>query len=362
MTNTVHISKRLSCRMANMSFVSACMIVLFHATPAPESGTWMWWVCRIFGREGICSMAVPFFFLASGFFVAGHLGGIDEWRGEIRKRIRSVVIPFYIWLYILTAFAFAIWYLKTHVFGLVPKGNPLGLPMSELILKLTGLHPFEDIGVLWYLRTLFLFVIALPVFGWLSRHWRWSLIVLLMGYCAFEVLCPQGAGWNFYFFFDRIVSIRGAFYFLAGVVLRFSSPARFEVIRGRAGFGLIAAAILGFAVAAGLGLRGWGWAACLVRVGMVPIAIIGVFTIMPASDLPSAFRGTAFPMYLMHNMFLSISSLMLVALGVRDLQGIGMFGILIFRTLFAIGSSVLVVGFVRSYTPRLSIPLFGGRV
>ncbi len=344
-----------------MSFVCACMIVLFHATPAPEAGTWMWWACRIFGREGICSMAVPFFFLASGFFVAGYLGGLGEWRNEIRKRVRSVVIPFYIWLYILTAFAFAIWYLKTHVFGLAAKGNPLGLPLSELMLKLVGLHPFADIGVLWYLRTLFLFVIALPVFGWLSRHWRWSLAALFIAYCSFEVLCAQGAGWNFYFFFDRIVSIRGAFYFLAGVVLRACSPQCFEFIRGRAGFWLIVVAFSGFAVAAGLGFAEWGCASCLVRVGMVPIALLGVFAIMPARDLPAVFRGAAFPMYLMHNMFLSISSLMLVALGIRDLQGLGMFCILVFRTLFALGGSILVVFLLRRVSSRMTFVLFGGR-
>ena len=361
MNRAIDIPRELSLRMTNMSFVCACMIVLFHATPAPESGTWMWWLCRTFGREGICSMAVPFFFLASGFFVAGHLEGVGEWRHEICKRVRTVIIPFFIWLYILTAFAFAIWYLKANVFMLKAKGNPLGLPTVELVLKMMGVHPFEDIGVLWYLRTLFMFVVALPVFGWLSRHWRVSLPVLFAVLCVFEVMYVRYSSWNFYYFFDRVISIRGAFYFLAGVALRVYFLRSLGVIRGQRGFLPIVVAIAGFAVAAGLGLNGWSCVACIIRAVMAPIAILGLFAIMPTRNLPPVLSGTAFPMYLMHNMFLSVSSLMLVALGVRDLCGVGMLGIFIFRTLFAIGASLVVITLLRRVSVRWSSVIFGGR-
>ena len=93
-------SKELSAHFSSMSFACACMIVLFHASPAPDKGTFNWWFFHILGREGLCSMAVPYFFVCSGYFLAGHFGEMGWWGREVHKRIKSLVIPFFIWMMI----------------------------------------------------------------------------------------------------------------------------------------------------------------------------------------------------------------------------------------------------------------------
>ena len=77
------ISKTLSEKMAVMSFVCACLIVAIHTTSRPLDDTWQWWVVALLGKEGVCRVAVPYFFLASVFFIAGHFGE-DGWYGRER--------------------------------------------------------------------------------------------------------------------------------------------------------------------------------------------------------------------------------------------------------------------------------------
>ena len=49
------------------------------------------------GAHGLGKIAVPFFFLASGYFLAGHLDE-DGWYGrKVKKRVFSLVIPLLLW-------------------------------------------------------------------------------------------------------------------------------------------------------------------------------------------------------------------------------------------------------------------------
>ena len=67
-----------SAEMANMAWFNAVLIVAFlvmnFAQPADAAS---WWL-RSIVHDGVCSMAVPFFFLASGWFLGRH---VDERHG-----------------------------------------------------------------------------------------------------------------------------------------------------------------------------------------------------------------------------------------------------------------------------------------
>ena len=91
------ITPELSRRMATMSSICACLIVVIHATPKPDILTWQWWIVSLLCKEGLCRIAVPWFFLASGFFLAGHFGEECWYRQEIKKRVMSLVVPFFAW-------------------------------------------------------------------------------------------------------------------------------------------------------------------------------------------------------------------------------------------------------------------------
>ena len=353
------ISDSLSAKMANMSFFCACMIVLFHATPAPQLGSLFWWICHLVGREGICMMAVPWFFLASGFFLAGHLGEyVGWWKYEVAKRIRSLVMPFYIWMVISFLFGMAIWYVKVHVFNMQAKVNPLSLPPAMFILKMLGLHPVEDIGVFWYVRCLFLMVLISPVLHWLIR-WKWMVLAVLSVLFLTVSWCfDNGASKDFYFFFDRFVSIRGLVYFFLGILLR-SQQNLLRVSRNVA-IGSFTVGIMLLVMDNGIRICGSGAWTGIFEAVLVPFLIVGVFGIMSESHFPKWISGSSFPIFLMHNVFLSLSSL--------GFKVIGMYGnarydlIMMFsRAFIAIVCSVAVSAFMHRYRPRVSSILFGGR-
>lgn len=359
MSSVNKISEALSAKMANMSFACACMIVLFHATPAPQAGGFAWWMCHLLGREGICMIAVPWFFLSSGFFLAGHLGECEGWwKREVVKRIRSLVIPFYIWMAVAILFGITIWYMKVHVFHMQVKSNPFSLAPEMFLLKITGLHPVADIGVLWYLRCLFGLVLISPILYWLMR-WKW--VVLATFTVLFLVVSWRffnGASESFYFLFDRFISLRGLVYFFLGLVLR--AYQQLLLIDRKVAGCSFALGVVSLVVDNCILLSGDVRWIGLFEAITVPFLLVGVLGVMTACRSPKWLTGSSFPIFLMHNMFLSISSL--------GFKAVGMYGnakydlVMMFsRAFIAIVASAMVSIGIHRFSPRTSAIIFGGR-
>ena len=88
-----HIDRIVSNKMRNTAFVCACLIVFRHA-PLLDGGSLSFFV-RAYWLLGVCDIAVPFFFYASGFFVAGdYLNGISVgyWRTSLLKRLKRMLL------------------------------------------------------------------------------------------------------------------------------------------------------------------------------------------------------------------------------------------------------------------------------
>ena len=158
------IGRDLSRRMAGMSFICACMIVAIHSTPNPPLDNCEWWVANLIGADGLCRIAVPWFFLASGFFLAGRVEEDGWYSKAIHKRIRTLLVPFVIWAMIGLAFNWCMWY------GIQKAGYTCGVqnPMDDgLLMGLIRVLGFDanrmNIGPIWYLRMLFLLVIISPM-------------------------------------------------------------------------------------------------------------------------------------------------------------------------------------------------------
>ena len=84
------VSEELSCKFKNMAIVCAILVVFIHIPLGRlESGSVLW-VFDMLVRWGIAQIAVPFFFVASGYFLAGHIGEDGWWKREILKRIRAL--------------------------------------------------------------------------------------------------------------------------------------------------------------------------------------------------------------------------------------------------------------------------------
>lgn len=59
-------------KIRNMGILCAFLVVIIHVRPMFATGTIGWWVREI-AEEGICQIAVPFFFIVSGFFLGKEL-------------------------------------------------------------------------------------------------------------------------------------------------------------------------------------------------------------------------------------------------------------------------------------------------
>ena len=188
----IEIDERMSRKIAGLGFICACMVVGLHvhmdiALMASWAINFQYVIRRVFG------MAVPLFFVFSGFLIAGHMGENSWWLRESRKRIRSLMIPYLFWNLFNMAF----------FMSMGSAANQLGIAFEgrswtdfngiETILHAIGVYPLRHCSLanLWFLRSLIVFVVAAPVFSLLCRSRRSGLISItaMLSIC---VLLPYG--------------------------------------------------------------------------------------------------------------------------------------------------------------------------
>lgn len=296
------ITQELSLRFKSMAFLCALMVVVIHS--ASNLGVPNEWIA-VAVRDGVCRVAVPFFFFASGFFLVGHVDEKNWWRKAVVSRCSSLLIPYMV-------FNVAYWILRY-----VTMGN-LGFSFHDIFCALgfsPTCHPVCQ--PLWYVRALFILVFCSPVVLWLMAVLDRTLftgsflflVFLLYGWLgAYEGV---GGGDNI---FRKYFAIQGLFYMSCGIMFR---SGKIDVIlRGRwqqvavlfVGVGLMAAKVF-FHVQGNWWYVYLGWLS-------VPVLLIAVFNLLPTNLLPQTILACAFPIYLTHIFVLRAMSLGGKALGV----------------------------------------------
>ena len=156
--------KTNNAKITNASVIAAGMVVGIHTAGmeigAFELGSALWWWLAL-GMYGFFQIAVPFFFLCSGYFIAGHMEE-DGWYGrECKKRVWTLLIPYLFWgiLY------FALVALAGLVSNLAhDRAVVIDIGIRSWVRTL-GLSPFEysRLWPMWYVRTLMVFVVMSPL-------------------------------------------------------------------------------------------------------------------------------------------------------------------------------------------------------
>ena len=349
-----------------MAFVCTVIVVAMHSPGAR----------RIFNLEflgsGAVLIAVPYFFLASGFFLAGHIFNENNWYFfELKKRIKSLVIPFFLWngLWITAMFAITLMLNLIHSRELLDNCNTIlinGITMGHPdkpppfcggviydAFAAMGLNPFSlpFVQQLWYVRALILLVVISPL---LKRFANPTGLILL--FIIYLVLRPFGSneGYNlskllgfarYNGFFRIMLSAEGMFYFTAGMYLRkhfirFSRKQWFFI-------GMVAVALLAafdycnmhHILVNGLYFR------CL----SIPFVLAIVWHIVPDSQWPKWLVASAFPVFLMHRCTLYFIRIVNVP-RIWPLQ-----------VIIVVVLSVATTFLLRKFFPRIASILFGGR-
>ncbi len=353
----IEISPELSRRLRVFGFVCALLIVLIHSSPNPALGTWQWWLTELLGREGLCRIAVPYFFFAGGFFLAGCVCEMGWWRREVKKRVRTLAVPYFLWIGIGLLFHFSLWLGIQKTGKVCGFPNPFYGPINRWFVDTLGINPFANkIGILWFVRDLFALVILSPFLLFMLKRLKWFFVaIIFVLYGAIAILqIEMDKGW--YNFFEYFISLRGLCYFVAGLGLRYVCVSQW--IKCVKVIGILSVMMLVGKII--LMKYSYFKLAAAIDVTMVPALMAGLFYAMRGVKLPTWIVGNAFPIYLLHQSFLLISIVAISLLGLRNFMDVSV-AIWLMRSTFASLMSIAITLCVRTVSPHMAQLLFGGR-
>ena len=182
------ISSETSERLCGATFVCALLVVLIHCQSlipwmhGDATGFGLAFcgfsvparldvAVRIFLTDTLPRVAVPFFFVLSGFFIANSR---QSWLEQIKKRFVTLYVPFVIWNALNTVLNIAV-------------GKWSGLTFIDALSRVFGWNPMVQLGCMqfWYLQSIFVFLLVWPIVR----------LVLSNRFSAFVLIAVLFSGW-----------------------------------------------------------------------------------------------------------------------------------------------------------------------
>ena len=342
------IAPDISAKISNMGIICAFMVLFIHLPKSSPTS----YVYTIFSH-GLCEIAVPFFFAASGYLLAGHFNE-DGWYGRaVVKRVRTLYVPMVIWclMYFLWTYVFIPMFANVMRGGDLFANVKLHVGMGTMA-RLLALHPFAEpyLGVLWFVKTLLVFVLLSPLLKRISTP-----VAILVLYVMQLILGPYLGGTPPPLRFTLLKGyfpICGSAFFCLGMMLRIRN-ATLELPL-RQGWTL-----LGVGLALMFLSKISGVPVFLHRVTFfyIPILLAGIWSLCPSKRLPGLLTNAAFGVYLMH-MFAILFFLPVFRRIFDEIDELRyvLLGLLCFGT--CVGASWLAR---KLFPNRLHAILFGGR-
>jgi peptidoglycan/LPS O-acetylase OafA/YrhL len=349
---SMKISDETSQKIKNMSLLCAVLVVSIHVGwPHEPTLSVGWFMGEIVNRYAV--IAVPFFFVVSGFFLAQHFDETGWWKREVGKRIKSLLIPFFAWS-LITSVSGILLSVVPDLIAKRPLGTNITWTGGNYWLQVIGLDftKVPVLGPLWYVRCLMIFVLFGVVFDICVRKLKYVWIVFAYALYILQHRIPCDILRDIVTMGMAMGGVpTGIFYFSCGVFIhRFklrhtSTPV--AALCGTVGLCLLGTRI----VFAFNGCRGQ------LILGTLSIPPLAYFTwhFMTCKRIPVWLTSCSFPIFLMHPIWLSY-------------LGIAMKHVPIGKTVAAfvafggsIATSIAAAVILRRFFPRFANVVFGGR-
>ena len=350
----MQISESTSQKIRNMGLLCAVLVVFIHIPM--QSIEVAPWVLRGYFSHGLGKIAVPTFFAIAGFLLAGHFDEPGWYRREVLKRVRSLVVPLILWCLILYAVPIVLGVVANLVAGRSLVAN-FEKPDLVQVLRIFAIYPFAQpsIGVLWFVRVLFILVVCSPLLIYLANPLGVIVLWLING-CIFPdygVKCTP----ILFTFQEGFISIFGALWFCFGMMLR-----RRNISLELAPKIGLSCLLIGVVLLCLRGMPYQGWYSRFMTWLYIPFLMTGIWWICPSGKIPRWITNMSFPIYVLHVFFLGRvgiiarkAGLVWMAAGTCNLAGYVTIG------LCAIIASMFSALVLRATMPKLAYILFGGR-
>ena len=284
-----------SSKIAAFGFVCAFFVVAVHVPqPIPSDASQpAWWLYRLtagtFGR-----IAVPFYFAVAGYFLAQHFGEDSWWRRETAKRLKTLLVPFFLWLLLWDAAEGALAVASNIRDGVAATA---GFPSGRSLLARVGLDPFGAPSnvPLWFVRSLFLFVVASGVLLPALKRLGAALPAVVLAMSAALRFSDDSSAVRE--MLVHFVSLQGLFYFLVGASLSMGvvrMPARNRLFAA-----LGAAGVAGLFASPFIAAHGVAWWGVLHELSL-PFALLAAWRLFPRVSWPRSLTSLTFPVYVLH--------------------------------------------------------------
>lgn len=367
------LSQAGSIRVAKLSLMAAIGVVAIHTnglrelSPLVKSGeagivVIVTQVVEWFIGSALAGAAVPFFFLVSGYFLAQHFGEVGWYREALRKRLLTLGGPFICWC--------GLGWLNNCCLSFcanVVANRPLTENMVN-IFQAFGFNVFEypSLRSLWFLRSLFLFVIGSGLFFPFIKRigFGCGLVFALCGGVGAKIfLAYRGINVEVeesrWFIFAVTFQLRGWTYFLVGALLAIYHINLERKISVRVKTSLILLAMICIA------LRYISEHICpIVNYGILyeltnAAVLVALWFMVSSNSLPTVLKGVSFPIYVTHLLFVDGGGVIILrAIPFLDQETILRF---LVRLCMGVGGGILTKCVLGKYFPKLAKILFGGR-
>ena len=176
------LTSKLSAKLANMSFLSSILIVLIHAktgvvnTPDGQQSVFglnLNSFLQMFISEGIGRIAVPLFFLMSGYlFFNGFKPTVANFALKYKRRFFSYLIPFVFWSFL----TFVFFYVVQSVPGLKAYFSGRHVVDYTLLECIDAVFLNSLNSPLWFLNTLIFLTMFSPIIYVAVNRFAWGVI------------------------------------------------------------------------------------------------------------------------------------------------------------------------------------------